>query len=69
MHGSREALVLLLLSVQAFTRPATRLATPRARPPAPPRGSLCPQFFSDFASAFSKLLELGVPFKEGAQYV
>ena len=23
-------------------------------------------FFSDFASAFSKLLELGVPFPEGA---
>jgi len=30
---------------------------------------LLPQFFSDFASAFAKLLELGVPFPEGAQAV
>lgn len=35
-----------------------------------PLCSLCPncslQFFQDFASAFSKLLELGVPFPEGS---
>ena len=27
------------------------------------------QFFSDFSSAFSKLLELGVPFSEQDQYL
>lgn len=55
---------------------AVGLRVPRARPPsssthpahpiAPPHAIAAPQFFSDFASAFSKLLELGVPFPEGA---
>ena len=38
-------------------------------PPTPHPPPCTLQFFSDFASAFAKLLELGVPFPEGSQPV
>lgn len=53
----------------SFHPPSISLPDPHPTHPPPLTPPFTLQFFSDFAAAFAKLLELGVPFPEGSQPV